>query len=284
MKNTRRFISAVMALAMVSAMAPVSAFAVDTPTEITQDTTPDTNGLRTGTATATYSVQPKYTVVIPANATIYDSADEATAQTISAENVLLENGQSLVVTLATASNTTTANATTFNAKNGDTSTVNYTITAGSGENAKQVALGGEVAKFENKAEKQETSLTFVKSGGTPTVAGAHTETLTFSIAVESAAAAPRYADKVKECEKNESGNWKVSSFYDGTNLNITILSKEEAMALAEYLGGGNIYVVYEPNGTEYARSVNAAGNVSGFTLSLTNSSRAPLYYVPADNT
>jgi len=214
MKNTKRLFAAVMALALVSAMAPVSAIALppsddttgitlnpgnsvdkdsettDT-TEITQNTTPDANGLRTGTATATYSVQPKYTVVIPANATIYDSADEATAQTISAENVLLENGQSLVVTLATASNTATANATTFNAKNGDTSTVNYTITAGSGENAKQVALGGTVAEFENKADKQEATLKFVKtSDSTPTVAGAHTETLTFSIAVTNAPTAP----------------------------------------------------------------------------------------------
>ena len=179
MKNTRRFISAVMALSMVSALAPMSAFAAD-----------DT---KTGTTTATYDVQAKYTVTIPASATIADSAETATAQQVKAENVLLESGKKVVVTLTSAENTETENADTFNAKNGD-STVKYTITAGSDT----VALGGKVAEFESKAEQQTVDLKFVKKAdSTPTYAGEHTETLTFNIAVEEAVTTPTLADTFK---------------------------------------------------------------------------------------
>lgn len=176
MKNTRRFISAVMALAMVSAIAPMSAFAADD-TIIKQDTAD-----KTGTMTATYDVTAKYTVTIPASAVIADTEAAATAQPIKAENVLLASGEKVVVTLSEASNTTTVNSTTFNAKNGD-STVKYTIKAGSDT----VALGGKVAEFETKAEEQKVDVKFIKdSTSAPTVAGEHTETLTFGISVEDA--------------------------------------------------------------------------------------------------
>ena len=100
------------------------------------------------------------------------------------------------------------------------------------------------------------------------------------------AAAPEYADKVTMCEKNGDGKYLISSFFDGTNANITTITKEEAIALAEYLGGGNIRVVYEEYefyGDRYARATNAAGNATGISLSTTNNSSVPLYYVPAGN-
>ena len=100
------------------------------------------------------------------------------------------------------------------------------------------------------------------------------------------AAAPEYADKVTMCEKNGDGKYLISSFFDGTNANITTITKEEAIALAEYLGGGNIRVVYEEYefyGDRYVRAANAAGNATGISLSTTNKSSSPLYYVPAGN-
>ena len=173
MKTTNRFTAAVMALAMVSAIAPMSAFAI---TEKDIDTT---TGKATGTMTATYDVTAKYTVTIPPSAVIADTEAAATAQSIKAENVLLASGETVIVTLSEASNTTTANSTIFNAKKGD-STVKYTIKAGSDT----VALGGKVAEFESKAAEQKVDMKFIKdSTSAPTVAGKHTETLTFTISV-----------------------------------------------------------------------------------------------------
>ena len=98
--------------------------------------------------------------------------------------------------------------------------------------------------------------------------------------------APKYADVVTICEKNGDNKYLVSSFFDGTNANITTITKEEAIALAEYLGGGNIRVVYEEYefyDTRYVRATYAAGNVAGVLLSTTNTSNVPLYYIPAGN-
>ena len=78
----------------------------------------------------------------------------------------------------------------------------------------------------------------------------------------------------------------ISSFFDGTNANITTITKEEAIALAEYLGGGDIRVVYEEyaySGYRYVRTTNAEGKTAGVLLSTTNGFTVPLYYVPAGN-
>ena len=97
---------------------------------------------------------------------------------------------------------------------------------------------------------------------------------------------PKYADVVKICDKDADDEYLISSFFDGTNANITTITKEEAIALAEYLGGGNIRVVYEKYefaGVKCVRATNAAGTVSSPYLSTTNTSMSPLYYVPAGN-
>ena len=107
-----------------------------------------------------------------------------------------------------------------------------------------------------------------------------------SATVKEAAAGPKYADVVTICEKNGDNYYLISSFFDGTNANITTITKEEAIALAEYLGGGDIRVVYEEYvffSARYVRATNAAGTDSGITLSSTNASISPLYYVPAGN-
>lgn len=130
----------------------------------------------TGTMTATYDVTAKYTVTIPAGVTL--DADAEVTSDITAENVLLESGKNITVTLTEGSNTTTGS--TFHAKKGD-SIAEYTISAG----GSAVSVGGTVATFSNGTAEQTSTLTFSKPTGW-TEAGEHTETLTFTIAVESA--------------------------------------------------------------------------------------------------
>ena len=125
------------------------------------------------TTNVSYNVDPSYTVSIPAAVTLGDSAVEAD---ITASDVILEGGKQVVVELTSASNT--ASGSTFNAKNGD-SAVTYTIT---GDEA--IAVGDTVAIFTANGSK---TLTFSAADKTAaTVAGTHTETLTFGISVESA--------------------------------------------------------------------------------------------------
>ena len=111
------------------------------------------------TTNVSYDVQPTYTVTIPATV---DLGDNDVTQ--------------IKVELTSASNT--ASGSTFNAKNGN-SAVTYTITGD-----KAIAVGDTVATFTADGSKTLTFSAADKSNAT--VAGAHTETLTFSIAVEDA--------------------------------------------------------------------------------------------------
>ena len=126
------------------------------------------------TTNVSYNVDPSYTVSIPAAVTLGDSAVEAD---ITASDVIMEDGKQILVELTSASNT--ASGSTFNAKNGD-STVTYTIT---GDEA--IAVGDTVATFTADGSKTLTFSAADKSGAT--VAGTHTETLTFGISVEETA-------------------------------------------------------------------------------------------------
>ena len=182
MKTTRRFIAGFSALAMAAAMA-MSASAAD-PTQIVPNDSGSPNPETAG-AEVTYKVDAAYTVTIPAGADISSGSDE---QSIKANNVLLEQGQKITVTLSEASNTPSGKSFSAKDESGE-STVNYTIKAGNTE----VAVGDKVAEFETKTGEQSAKLTFTKDAdSTPTYAGKHTETLTFNIAVESPAAVPAY--------------------------------------------------------------------------------------------
>ena len=126
------------------------------------------------TTNVSYNVDPSYTVSIPAAVTLGDSAVEAD---ITASDVIMEDGKQILVELTSASNT--ASGSTFNAKNGD-SAVTYTITGD-----KAIAVGDTVATFTADGSKTLTFSAADKSGAT--VAGTHTETLTFGISVEETA-------------------------------------------------------------------------------------------------
>ena len=136
------------------------------------------------TTNVSYNVDPSYTVSIPAAVTLGDSAVEAD---ITASDVILEGGKKIAVNLTSASNT--ASGSTFNAKNGD-STVTYTITGD-----KAIAVGDTVATFTANGSKTLTFSAADKSAAT--VAGSHTETLTFTVSVETSKAAAEKPDIVQ---------------------------------------------------------------------------------------
>ncbi len=205
--KTKRILSGLATLTMVSAIVPLSAFA---DTEIKQNST-----TKSGEMTATYDIQAKYTVTIPAGVTL-DSTN-AVSKNIEASDVMLESGKKIKVTLTEASNT--ASGSSFSAKNdkGD-STATYTI--GKGTATTGISVGDVVAEFTKNGEQ---SLTFSKAEGA-TYAGTHTETLTFGIAVENAAPANPYA-------ANNVGDEVTFGIYDWyiirkSDDGVTLLMKE----------------------------------------------------------
>ena len=120
-----------------------------------------------------YNVDPAYTVEIPASVTL---GNAEVAADITASDVILETGKQVEVKLTEASNTESGSS--FSAKNGE-SVVTYTIT---GDAA--IAVGDTVATFTENGTKTLTFSAADKTGAT--IAGSHTETLTFTISVEDA--------------------------------------------------------------------------------------------------
>ena len=208
-------------LALVAAMLTatgITAFAAD-PITINQGSTN-----KTGDATVSYEVQPTYTVTIPATV---DLGDNNVTANIEASDVLLETGKQIKVELTSASNTDSGS--TFSAKNGD-STVTYTITGD-----KAIAVGDTVATFTTNGSKTLTFSAADKSGAT--VAGAHTETLTFTIAVEDAAPANPYAaNNVGDVVTFGSYEWYIIGKSDN---GVTLLMKENLTTKAYYDNGTN---------------------------------------------
>ena len=172
MKNTKRFITGMVTLAMVSAMAPMNVFA-------TENTIPLNANTSSGSTDVKYSVDPSYTVVIPASVTLSDTS--TTNATISVDETAkpfkLAKGQKLSVKIANE------DTNDFKVTNADDS-LDYTVTADS----ETLAKGSTAAEFSND-DKTDKTLTFSKMDASEAkYAGDYTGTLTFDIAVESAAA------------------------------------------------------------------------------------------------
>ncbi|MBQ3929241.1 MAG: hypothetical protein II711_04015, partial [Clostridia bacterium] len=102
MKTTRRFISAVMALAMVSAIAPMSAFAETTVSPIGGTPFDVTPNPRTANTEVEFSVDPTYTVTIPASVTLEDNGSGTYTNSgfLTADDVFLKPDQTIVVTVS----------------------------------------------------------------------------------------------------------------------------------------------------------------------------------------
>ena len=171
MKNTRRFISAVMALAMVSAVAPMSAIA---DTTITPD--PDNMPNPTPSSANTeveFSVEPTYTVTIPAKVELADNGSGIYANSgiLTAEDVFLEPNQAIAVTISGD----------FELENEIDSGIKVGYQA-EGPNG-IVGNGDIVTTFETSDEPQSVNVEFSTSEE-PQYAGDYSDTVTFGIAVE----------------------------------------------------------------------------------------------------
>lgn len=169
MKNTRRFISAVMALTMVSAIAPMSAFATD----INQDTPAP----KEGTMNVTYSVDPTYTVTIPASVTLGED------KPISVSNVNLATGKKIVVKLTDAKNKALVSGSEFTVATDDTTpaTATYQVK----KDTTVLALNDTAYEFayDGTTKTGSGTLTFTEPTDAK-FAGTYTDQLTFTISVE----------------------------------------------------------------------------------------------------
>ena len=218
------------------------------------------------TTDVSYDVQPTYTVAIPASVTLGDA--DVTAD-ITASDVILEEGKQVVVELTSASNT--ASGSTFNAKNGD-STVTYTIT---GDEA--IAVGDTVATFTANGSKTLTFSAADKSA--VTVAGAHTETLTFTVSVEDAESAIDLSTLTADCTAQDgdvltgtlSGNKKITIADGATvtlrDVTITSLANNESVKYAGITPLGDATIILEgenfvKGGHEYYPGIYAAANAT----------------------
>ena len=153
----KKLFALLLAITMMATLS-VTAFAAD------YDTTGD-KGMN-----VTYSVNPGYTVTIPPTVTIGTSG---TSAEISAEDVVVEKGQYVSVTLAADNN--------FTVTSGEGATLTYTVTA----NSENVAPGDELLAV-NPADSAAgtATITFDIDESDIKYAGTYTGSATFTIAVK----------------------------------------------------------------------------------------------------
>ena len=120
----------------------------------------------------TYSVNPGYTVTIPETVTI---GANGTSATVSAEDVVVNKGQYVSVTLAADNN--------FTVKTAEGAELTYTVTA----NGEAVAPGGEILTVNPTDSAAGTAtITFDIDESAIKYAGTYTGSATFTIAVKGA--------------------------------------------------------------------------------------------------
>jgi len=182
MKKLISSISALLTAAML--IAPMSAFA-DTTVSPTGgnpfDVTPKPD---TANTTVKFNVNPAYTVTIPATVTLtgeYGKTYTGTG-TISTDNVFLNEGKKIVVSLTSASK--------FNMKTSETKdyVLPYTAKGAFGELADK-EKGGKVAEFETSATAKTVDISFT-TDETPKYAGSYTDPVVFKISIEDIEATP----------------------------------------------------------------------------------------------
>lgn len=175
MKKLISGISALLTAAML--IAPMSAFADTTITEA--DTLP-----KTADSSVEFTVDPAFTVTIPAKVTLEDNGEGiyTNSGTIKAESVFLNEGKEIVVSLTSASkfNMQTAGAAEYK--------LPYTAEGAFGKLTDKEA-GGIVAKFATSTTVQNTPVTFT-TDETPKYAGTFTDPVVFTIKVGDIVTAP----------------------------------------------------------------------------------------------
>ena len=153
----KKLFALLLAIALMATLS-VTAFAAD------YDTAGD-KGMN-----VTYSVAPAYTVTIPETVTI---GADGTEKTVSAEDVVVNKGQYVSVTLAADNN--------FTVKTTEGAELAYTVTA----NSKDIAAGGEILAVNPADGKTGTAtVTFDIDEAAIQYAGTYTGSATFTIAVK----------------------------------------------------------------------------------------------------
>ena len=166
----------------------------------------------------TYSVNPGYTVTIPETVTI---GENGTSATVSAEDVVVNKGQYVSVTLAADNN--------FTVKTAEGAELAYTVTA----DGEAVAAGDEILAVNPADGKTGTAtITFDIDESAIQYAGTYTGTATFTIAV-------------KDVQKT------IINFtiHDNWSQMTSSYQAEEGMTWAEWVesayNNGGFYSVYE---------------------------------------
>ena len=174
MKKLISGISALLTAAML--IAPMSAFA-DTTVIPDPDNMPNPKPGTAGT-TVEFSVDPTYTVTIPATVTLADNGSGiyTNSGTLTAEDVKLDEGKEIVVTLTSASKFNMQTSATAEYK------LPYTAEGAFGKITDKTA-GGIVAKFATLTAKQEVPVTFT-TDETPTYAGSYSDPVVFTLEVK----------------------------------------------------------------------------------------------------
>ena len=179
MKKLISGISALLTAAML--IAPMSAFA-DTTVIPDPDNMPNPKPGTAGT-TVEFSVDPTYTVTIPATVTLADNGSGiyTNSGTLTAEDVKLDEGKEIVVTLTSASKFNMQTSATALATHGNEYKLPYTAEGAFGKLTDKEA-GGIVAKFATSTTVQNTPVTFT-TDETPKYAGTFADPVVFTIEV-----------------------------------------------------------------------------------------------------
>ena len=179
----------------------------------------------------TYSVAPAYTVTIPETVAI---GAEGTEKTVSAEDVVVNKGQYVSVTLAADNN--------FTVKTTEGAELTYTVTA----NGEAVAAGGEILAV-NPTDGKTGSATIIFAIDESAIqyAGTYTGTATFTIAVKDAPKAiinfTIEAWETLNCTATEGMTW--AEYAESDNNEYVIVRSSGRVVVGE---GWDIYLSEEP--------------------------------------
>ena len=152
---------------LISALTMITMSITVFATQINQD-----SNLQTGDTTITYTVAPSYTVTIPATVSLGETA------TISAEGVILNKGEQVIVRLTGTSDESNA----FKITTAQGAELTYTVK--NGENA--VAVGDTVLVVNADAATDSSTTLSFSTPENVQFAGTYSGTVTFEVSVEAA--------------------------------------------------------------------------------------------------
>ena len=152
---------------LISALTMITMSITVFATQINQD-----SNLQTGDTTITYTVAPSYTVTIPATVSLGETA------TISAEGVILNKGEQVIVRLTGTSDESNA----FKIPTAQGAELTYTVK--NGENT--VAVGDTVLVVNADAATESSTTLSFSTPENVQFAGTYSGTVTFEVSVEAA--------------------------------------------------------------------------------------------------